>query len=74
MIKDIKDRAKLQSMYLEVYAYGLNKKYKKLYNCLQEIKEIAEDAYGNDSKYQATGVYNEILQKIAESEGKNDNQ
>ena len=38
---------------------------------LQEIKEIAEDAYENESEYQATGVYNEIIQKItkAESEG-----
>lgn len=44
---------------------------KQLWLTLQEIKKIAEDAYENDSEYQATGVYNEIIQKItkAESEG-----
>ena len=40
-------------------------KYKQT---LQEIKAIAEDAYENESEYQATGVYNEILQKITKAE------
>ena len=40
----------------------------ELYQTLQEIKAIAEDAYENDSEYQATGVYNEIIQKITKAE------
>lgn len=35
---------------------------------LQEIKTIVKDAYENESEYQATGVYNEILQKITKVE------
>ena len=33
---------------------------------LEEIREMAKDAYDNDQEYQATGVYNEILDKINE--------
>ncbi len=40
----------------------------ELKQTLQEIKAIAEDAYENESEYQATGVYNEILQKITKAE------
>jgi CRISPR/Cas system CMR-associated protein Cmr5 small subunit len=41
---------------------------KKHKQTLQEIKAIAEDAYENESEYQATGVYSEILQKITKAE------
>lgn len=56
---------------LEKHHKGLRKQFDKKVQTLQEIKEIAEDAYENESEYQATGVYNEIIQKItkAESEG-----
>lgn len=42
--------------------------FQKIEDTLQEIKAIAKNAYENESKYQATGVYNEIIQKITEAE------
>jgi uncharacterized protein YukE len=58
--KEIKEMQKA----LKTLAEGLNKRQ----ILLQEIKAIAEDAYENESEYQATGVYSEILQKITKAE------
>ena len=49
----------LQTVY-EMYSRG----YFRYRNVLQEIKEIAEDAYKNDEQYQSTGIYNEIIEKV----------
>lgn len=55
----------MESLTHEKNALDVSIKYK---DTLQEIKAIAEDAYENDSEYQATGVYNEIIQKITKAE------
>ena len=49
-----------------------NKNFRKIYSCLQDIKEIATKMeYGNDFDYDFTWG-EQILQKISECEGTND--
>lgn len=60
----LKEKIKDLDAMTGIFSVRLANKYKQ---ALEEIRKIAEDAYNNDQEYQATGVYNEILDKINEA-------
>jgi uncharacterized protein YigA (DUF484 family) len=54
--------------YCNIMYWQMKEQMDKYHQTLQEIKNIAEDAYENESEYQATGVYSEIIQLINKAE------